>query len=114
MAKGAVGTHFLIEFYGCDARRLNDERFLRRAVSDTADAAGLNVVGIISHKFKPRGVTVVAALSESHLSLHTWPETRYCAADIFTCSPKSPAKAVSLLARTLRAERKKEKKLARG
>ena len=77
--------HYLLELYGCDYEKSNDESYLRCTLNNAAKLANANVLNIISNKFEPQGVTAIALLSESHLSIHTWPETYYSAVDIFTC-----------------------------
>ena len=77
--------HFLLELYRCDYGKLNDESFLRCTLNNAAKLANATVLNLISNKFEPQGVTAIALLAESHLSIHTWPESRYSAVDIFTC-----------------------------
>jgi len=77
--------HFLLELYRCDYERLNDESFLRCTLNRAAKLANATVLNLISNKFEPHGVTAIALLAESHISIHTWPESNYSAVDIFTC-----------------------------
>ena len=77
--------HFLLELYRCDFEKLNDESFLRCILSRAAKLAKATVLNLISNKFEPQGVTAIAFLAESHISIHTWPESNYSAVDIFTC-----------------------------
>ena len=77
--------HFLLELYRCDHEKLNDESFLRCTLNKAAKLANAKVLNLISNKFEPQGVTAIALLAESHLSIHTWPEAHYSAVDIFTC-----------------------------
>ena len=77
--------HFLLELYRCDSEKLNDESFLRCTLNNAAKLAKAKVLNLISNKFEPQGVTAIALLAESHLSIHTWPEANYSAVDIFTC-----------------------------
>ena len=79
------GKHLLLELYRCDFEKLNDESFLRCALSRAAKLAKARVLNLISNKFEPHGVTAIALLAESHISIHTWPESNYSAVDIFTC-----------------------------
>ena len=80
-----TSKHFLLELYRCDYEKLNDESFLRCTLNNAAKIANATVLNLISYKFNPQGVTVIALLAESHLSIHTWPEAQYSAVDIFTC-----------------------------
>ena len=77
--------HYLLELYRCDYEKLNDESFLRCTLNNAAKLANAKVLNLVSNKFEPQGVTAIALLAESHLSIHTWPEEKYSAVDIFTC-----------------------------
>lgn len=77
--------HFLLELYRCDSEKLNDESFLRCILNRASKLANATVLNLISNKFEPQGVTAIALLAESHISIHTWPESSYSAVDIFTC-----------------------------
>ena len=77
--------HYLLELYRCDYEKLNDESFLRCTLNNAAKLANAKVLNLVSNKFEPQGVTAIALLAESHLSIHTWPEAQYSAVDIFTC-----------------------------
>ena len=87
--------HLLLELYRCDYEKLNDESFLRCAISKAAKFANATVLNLISNKFEPQGVTAIALLAESHLSIHTWPELHYSAVDIFTCGKNMKPKIAS-------------------
>ena len=77
--------HLLLELYRCDCEKLNDESFLRCILNRASKLANARVLNLISNKFEPQGVTAIALLAESHISIHTWPESNYSAVDIFTC-----------------------------
>ena len=77
--------HFMLELYRCDGEKLNDESFLRCILNRAAKLANATVLNLISNKFEPQGVTAIALLAESHISIHSWPESNYSAIDIFTC-----------------------------
>ena len=80
--------HLLLELYRCDCEKLNDESYLRCTLNRAAKLANATVLNLISNKFEPQGVTAIALLAESHISIHTWPESNYSAVDIFTCGQK--------------------------
>ena len=63
--------HFLLELYRCDYEKLNDESFLRCTLNNAAKLANAKVLNLVSNKFEPQGVTAIALLAESHLSIHT-------------------------------------------
>lgn len=94
-----IGKHCVLELYDCDSGRLNDRDFLVRTLRSVAQEAGATWLDGVSHAFEPQGVTAVGLLAESHISLHTWPEHGYAAADVFTCGDSTdPALACRLLA----------------
>ena len=98
-------NHFLLELYRCDYEKLNDESFLRCTLNRSAKLAKATVLNLISNKFEPQGVTALALLAESHISIHTWPESNYSAVDIFTCGQNmQPELAGQYLIETLKAE----------
>ena len=97
--------HFLLELYRCDCEKLNDESFLRCTLNRAAKLAKAKVLNLISNKFEPQGVTAIALLAESHISVHTWPESYYSAVDIFTCGQSMlPEQASQYFIEALKAE----------
>ena len=97
--------HFLLELYKCDYEKLNDESFLRCTLNNAAKLANATVLNLISNKFEPQGITAIALLAESHLSIHTWPEVQYSAVDIFTCGQNmKPDISCKYLIQSLMAE----------
>ena len=97
--------HFLLELYRCDNDKLNDESFLRCTLNRAAKLAKARVLNLISNKFEPQGVTAIALLAESHISIHTWPESNYSAVDIFTCGQNMiPELASQYIIQTLKAK----------
>jgi len=97
--------HLLLELYRCDCEKLNDESFLRCILNRASKLANATVLNLISNKFEPQGVTAIALLAESHISIHTWPESNYSAVDIFTCGQNMmPELASQYLIEALKAE----------
>jgi len=97
--------HLLLELYRCDCEKLNDESFLRCILNRASKLANATVLNLISNKFEPQGVTAIALLAESHISIHTWPESNYSAVDIFTCGQNMlPELASQYLIKALKAE----------
>ena len=97
--------HFLLELYKCDYEKLNDESFLRCTLNRASKLANATVLNLISNKFEPQGVTAIALLAESHISIHTWPESNYSAVDIFTCGKNmSPENASRYLIEAFNAQ----------
>ena len=97
--------HLLLDLYRCDREKLNDESFLRCILDRASKLANATVLNLISNKFEPQGVTAIALLAESHISIHTWPESNYSAVDIFTCGRNMmPELASQYLMEALKAE----------
>ena len=81
-----VGTEWLIEAYGCDQGKLRDEKLLRAAFARIMEELGLKAVGTVWHKFPGEGgVTGMAALTESHLACHTYPEHGIATFNLYCC-----------------------------
>jgi S-adenosylmethionine decarboxylase proenzyme len=74
----------LVDLYGCKGD-LDDAEFLTNVLENAAQRMGSKVVKTVSHDFSPTGTTVVLILAETHMSIHTWPEHKYAALDIFIC-----------------------------
>ena len=81
----ALGRQILIEFYDCQAEILTDRDRVRQYMLEAARHAGATVISDTFHHFKPDGISGVVVIAESHISIHTWPEHRYAAVDVFTC-----------------------------
>ncbi len=114
VAEPQQGRHLLAELYGCS--RLGDEACIERALTDAAAAAGATLLEVRVHGFGAgHGVTGVALLAESHISIHTWPEHDYAAVDIFLCAPWHDVEAgLEVLVQALSADRVERRRLARG
>ena len=111
----AVGRHCIAELYDGCPEKLNSESFIREALTEAANRSGATLLSLISHNFTPQGVTALALLSESHLSIHTWPELGYAAVDAFTCGAHTdPEIACLYLKEALVAERYTLKMLERA
>ena len=92
-APSVVGRHCIYDLQVGDPHLLDDEDFIKEALIAAAKAADATLLEVSSRKFDPQGVTALALLSESHISVHTWPEFGYAAIDAFTCGDKTQPKA---------------------
>lgn len=92
-----LGTHLLIDL--SNGQGLNDETRVNTALRDAAAAAGATLLDIRLHQFAPQGVTGVALLAESHITVHTWPELGFAAFDAFMCGDADPWAVVDVLAK---------------
>lgn len=85
-----MGTHLLLEVYDVKFDLLNDSISLQEVMERGIVRAGMTILNIFSHCFFPQGCTIVIALSESHVSCHTWPENGCIAIDVYTCGDGNP------------------------
>ena len=106
------GVHLIIDLYG--ASRLNDLAFIEATMRDCVKASGATLLHIHLHPFEPNGVSGVAVLAESHISVHTWPELDYAAFDVFMCGNCRPDKAVAVLERIFAPRRAEITEQKRG
>jgi len=81
----ALGTQILVELYECEPEKLNDRNNIEKTLTEAVKRSGATIVATTFHTFSPFGVSGVVVIAESHVSIHTWPEYRYAAVDIFTC-----------------------------
>jgi S-adenosylmethionine decarboxylase len=110
-----IGRHVLADLYECDPRALDDVARVEEALREAALAAKATVVGAAFHRFVPQGASGVLLVAESHLSVHTWPEHAFAAADLFTCSPTLDADAaLAVLQRALGCKRVVVRDVLRG
>lgn len=111
--KPPLGQHYLLNLYGCSSLQLNDEFFLCDLIENAAEISGAHVLKTVSHQFKPCGVTAISLLSESHISIHTWPEKGEAAIDIFTCGNAIPKVGCDIILQQLKPSRFEIKKIDR-
>ena len=94
--------HLLFDLIDCPPNLLDDEDFVRLSAWNAARESKSELINISCHKFKPQGVTALAMLADSHISMHTWPEKNIAKCDIFTCKDKClPELAVQYLSEWL-------------
>lgn len=75
----------MAEFHNCDSEVLNNTELIEKLMINAADKSGATIVNSIFHTFNPWGVSGAVVITESHLTIHTWPEFGYAAVDVFTC-----------------------------
>jgi len=80
--------HSIVELHGCDPARLGAVGPVRDAMVEAICAAGGTIVKRVFHRFAPFGVSGVVVITESHVTVHTWPEHGYAAVDIFSCDER--------------------------
>ena len=81
----SLGSHLLIELYGCKPASLEQEAIVGDAMREAAVESDATVVAQSFHEFKPYGVSGAVIIQESHYTIHTWPEHGYAAVDLFYC-----------------------------
>lgn len=84
--KKALGTHILVEMYGCKPGSLKDKNWIEELMRRAAIESKAKIVKTFFHQFKPFGVSGVVVIEESHFTIHTWPEHKFAAIDFFYCS----------------------------
>jgi S-adenosylmethionine decarboxylase len=111
----ALGRHLLVELHGCHPDSLKKVDVVKDILVGAARACGATIVDVTFHEFNPFGVSGVVVIAESHLSIHTWPEYRYAAVDIFTCGEViRPELAVTYIASRFRCKAPSVVEMKRG
>ncbi len=108
-----AGTHILVDLWG--ATRLDDRAHVEAALVRATNESGATLLHIHLHQFSPSGgISGVAVLAESHISVHTWPERGFAALDVFMCGATEPARAVEALRAALQPDRIDVRTMMRG
>lgn len=111
----SLGSHLLIELFGCDPNSLKAEDDVADAMVDAARESKATIVADSFHEFKPYGVSGAVIIQESHYTIHTWPEHRYAAVDLFYCGGTVRVEqAIDVLRARFRPERIKYLIVRRG
>jgi S-adenosylmethionine decarboxylase len=109
------GNHFIVELSGCSANCLSNLSFVEETLVEGVRLAKATLLNQNFYKFSPQGVSGILLLSESHCSIHTWPEEEYAAIDIYTCGDHAmPEVACAYIAEKLQAKRVFATRLSRG
>jgi S-adenosylmethionine decarboxylase len=107
-----AGVHLIVDLY--DAQRLDDIDHIEATLRECVAAANATLLHIHLHHFQPNGVSGVAVLAESHISIHTWPEAGYAALDVFMCGDADPDRCIPVLREAFSAKRIAVSELLRG
>ncbi|MCG6883385.1 MAG: adenosylmethionine decarboxylase [Silicimonas sp.] len=108
----AQGRHLIVELNG--GKGLDDPSLIERALRRAVRASGAELLHLHLHRFSPQGVTGVALLAESHITVHTWPEHGYGAFDVFMCGRAEPEEVVPVLAEAFETDDVQVRVLERG
>ena len=108
-----AGVHLIVELW--DPININNLNMVKAAFEEAVLACGAKILNIDLHEFTPfGGVSGVAVLQESHMSVHTWPEYGYAAMDIFVCGTVDPHKAIPVFEKHFKPRKLEVKELKRG
>ena len=107
-----AGVHLIVDLHG--AKGLDDIDLIEATLRRCVDAARATLLHIHLHHFQPNGVSGVAVLAESHISIHTWPEAGFAALDVFMCGSANPDACIPVLREAFQAERVEVNELLRG
>ena len=107
-----AGVHLIVDLHG--AQGLDDIDLVEATLRRCVDAAQATLLHIHVHHFQPNGVSGVAVLAESHISIHTWPDAGYAALDVFMCGKASPDACIPVLREAFRAKRVEVNEILRG
>lgn len=111
----SLGEHFLVDYYECDAKLINDLEYVRQSMLEAAKRSKATIINDNFHQFSPQGISGVIVIAESHISIHTWPELGYASVDVYTCSDKmDPQAAIDYLKQSFKAERVHQQQVTRG
>ena len=115
MIMNHLGTHFMVELYGCDTKTIGDVDAIEEIMVAAATMAKAKIIDKKFHTFSPHGVSGVVIIAESHLVIHTWPEHGYCAVDIFTCGDRiDNAAALNVFEKRLNSKHSSAMEIKRG
>jgi len=115
MEYSTFGRHVAMDAWGVDFDLLNDASWLERQMVDAAKKCGATVLSVQSKQFEPQGATVLVLLSESHISIHTYPEKGFAALDCYTCGHTvDPMLAIQHMLEVLKPTQAFPKMLKRG
>ena len=108
------GRHYLVELIGCDPRPLKRVADVQKLLLRAARKSQATILKYFFHQFAPAGVTGIILITESHFFIHTWPDDRYAALDIFTCGTMRPQAAIADLKKSFGAQKLRIRTFARG
>ncbi len=108
-----AGAHHIIDMWG--PHRIDDAAYIEMVLKQSTMVARATLLHIHTHRFTVNGgVSGVAVLAESHISVHTWPELGFAAFDIFTCGNTDPRAAIEHIKLAFAPERIKVQEILRG
>ena len=109
-----MGRHVIAELWDCEFDKINDVNFIERTFVEAALKSGAEVREVAFHKFAPQGVSGVVIISESHLTIHSFPEHGYASIDVYTCGDLDPTIAAKYIADALGSQTREMTEIPRG
>ncbi len=109
-----LGVHYVVEASGCDPEIIGSVERVQDILIEAAEKTRSQIWNVSFHRFPPNGVSGVVVISESHLSVHTWPEVGYAAVDIYTCGETEPLNAVMYILEKFKAKSSHITEIERG
>lgn len=109
-----MGRHVISELWGCDFDKLNSMPLIEQIFVEAALKSGAEIREVAFHKFAPQGVSGVVIISESHLTIHSFPEHGYASIDVYTCGDLDPNIAADYIAEALDAQTRETIEMPRG
>jgi S-adenosylmethionine decarboxylase len=110
-----IGHHYIVEASGCDPKIISRVSEVQKILVKAAEVSGAQVWAVSFNQFPPHGVSGTVVISESHISIHTWPEYGYAALDIYTCGTQvEPEEAIEYAVRSFGAAQSHITEITRG
>ena len=110
----SMGRHVISELWGCNFDKLNSMESIGKIFVEAALKSGAEIREVAFHKFAPQGVSGVVIISESHLTIHSFPEHGYASIDVYTCGNLDPNVAADYIANALGAKKIETIEIPRG
>ncbi|QDR78758.1 adenosylmethionine decarboxylase [Sporomusa termitida] len=110
-----LGKHLAVDMYGCSFENLNNLELVKNAILAALTQTNMTLLNLSCQKSEPQGLTVLALLAKSHISIHTYPDLGYAAVDVFICGDQTRSdQALAVLKRFLKPEKTKTTHIMRG
>jgi S-adenosylmethionine decarboxylase len=109
-----LGTHIMVDMWELPYEFLNDPDAIKKIILEAVEAGNATLIDCSMYKFEPQGVTGVATIAESHISMHSWPENNYLAMDFFFCNCDGAITAWEYVKRKINPNKFRVQEFARG
>jgi len=110
-----LGVHYILDLCSCNVELLNNSQYIMVTLREAIVQSNSTLLEEVKYEFTPQGITAICLLSESHISIHTWPEMEYAAVDIFTCGERTnPKNACDFIIASLQSKSPQMNIIPRG